>query len=1422
MRAKLFFRVLTASVICACMIFANLAGEFIHAQDSYEYVGEDTIRTSVNADANPDFTIQHYFWFPQVARGDTGATLPFIDTENDTNPGENRGGKLPKNSGMKGTGSLSNYNGDWDIFNVELTQDDSTDGQYRLKTVDVLTPLFADEATSYRENPQIAYMNRLYNGINDYNKNYTLTEVWVYQPTKTEPATPAENLTPEQFVVYTTPAEKSDNGVITQRYPERIRFTNNPANPNLTLNDKGEPNASITGVTKHIRTDPTDNNGAQTIISIDSPARGGYTEAYPYNYTILIQENTVIRLVFEVTTGEAVQPANFFDYDITDGYVYTGTNGETRLNDRRVDKDTEKNVSYQKQNPGAVLYADTYRQGINSPGNYKEAGARYAFGNSNTGMGWIDQTFNGARINIWNNFSGGANSTLGTGSSGYGGAAFGLVKGVKYSGDKTADGGAIDATPVFVEGISAPNIFGREYTEGKTVYASGEYSLGFFRQGGTYTLSSVRDNAKNTDVAQNLRDFKIMAENSSIYSNQFWPMDGSPSHGTDNHDLLFGDTALESKRLFARESERGAANFNYNDDTLPTADDRQGDHNAYFGMSYAIDFTIDPGYVSPLEYWFYGDDDMWVFLDQPNNPAFTPVPVADIGGVHSSIGSYVNLWDYIPKIPIDSKTGSQTYRLTVFFTERGASGSTCYMRFTVPLDSTVSYLEPYDDEIIIEKILTDYNGDVTADAANGLEDARRFVFLLTLETEGAAYQDMYSYEKYWIGENHLTAVPHEKGAVGDEIYEDSGGTIGGEGEYVFHLYGGEYIILTDLPPGTEYSVREVTDKDYITRFRVGVHNHATIDGQEVHADSLGAVEAAQSGNTVGTPTRLKAEQYNYVRFINGPAVKTETNPGEGKSLQTGDFVIYEIEWANDTGEKADITISDILDTGIDFIGAKFGSSRYRTNIGISDAAPEYEYYSENDYSLRDPGKYSDSDGNTIEYDPDSHTVTWTLSNTGKGLEGVVSLMVRVNKKALEPEESEGDYGYPIPRVENRANIRIGEDTNIWTNTVENPVWEPEKTEPEPGDGKRVEIGDLITYEIDWLNTERYPATITVSDTLDPGLDFISAEFTDLKLTSAGGDTEHILGFGENDGVTISYSKETRSVVWTLKNRKPGEGGKVVLTVRVNDDIKIGWEYKGEGEGGYTGENDDRVFNKAGVKIGSNPVQYTNIVTNYAGDGTLTVSKTVTGSHGDRNKEFTFTVTLSDVGINGEYGDMTFESGVATFTLKHGESKTARNLPVGISYTTVEKEANRDGYSARSSGTAGIIDADGAQASFVNNKSSSPNNPGVSTDKPSNPTDKPNNPPNEPSAPTERPDNPPNESSAPTERPDNPSNESGAPGGKPHDPPDKPDNPSGERYKPTDKINPPKTGDESHLMLWEILMALSVFGMVIITAFLRKH
>ena len=111
------------------------------------------------------------------------------------------------------------------------------------------------------------------------------------------------------------------------------------------------------------------------------------------------------------------------------------------------------------------------------------------------------------------------------------------------------------------------------------------------------------------------------------------------------------------------------------------------------------------------------------------------------------------------------------------------------------------------------------------------------------------------------------------------------------------------------------------------------------------------------------------------------------------------------------------------------------------------------------------------------------------------------------------------------------------------------------------------------------------------------------------------------------------------------------------------------------------------------------------------DGDLLVEKEVTGSDGQKNREFHFTVTLSGTSvtgiqaetINGAYGDMTFTNGVAEFTLKHGEQKLAEDLPAGLTYTVVETDANTNRYRTTYTGETGTIPAGDTAVTHVENR-----------------------------------------------------------------------------------------------------------------------
>nr|WP_303008891.1 DUF5979 domain-containing protein [uncultured Anaerostipes sp.] len=222
-----------------------------------------------------------------------------------------------------------------------------------------------------------------------------------------------------------------------------------------------------------------------------------------------------------------------------------------------------------------------------------------------------------------------------------------------------------------------------------------------------------------------------------------------------------------------------------------------------------------------------------------------------------------------------------------------------------------------------------------------------------------------------------------------------------------------------------------------------------------------------------------------------------------------------------------------------------------------------------------------------------------------------------------------------------------------------------------------------------------------------------------------------------NGVAIFTLKHGESV--TAKDLPANIGYKVV------ESDNEGYTVEKSGDAGTIPESGTATAPFKNIKNEASPVPKS---------GNLTVSKKVEGNAGDKNKEFTFTVTLDDTSVNGTYDDMKFVNGVAIFTLKHGESVTAKDLPANIGYKVVESD--NEGYTVKKSGDTGSIpEGETAVSRFINNKDRS-------TDDSVHKSDKPTSAPGKPSAPTN---------------------------------------------------GTPETGDETNLALWLILIGVSCVGII---------
>ena len=113
-----------------------------------------------------------------------------------------------------------------------------------------------------------------------------------------------------------------------------------------------------------------------------------------------------------------------------------------------------------------------------------------------------------------------------------------------------------------------------------------------------------------------------------------------------------------------------------------------------------------------------------------------------------------------------------------------------------------------------------------------------------------------------------------------------------------------------------------------------------------------------------------------------------------------------------------------------------------------------------------------------------------------------------------------------------------------------------------------------------------------------------------------------------------------------------------------------------------------MYDAEGQKV---PAVFTNTYNSYS----LEVKKTVEGNFGDLGDTFTFYITLgkedgkvdnyatanvsvSDTSNSANNATWTIGGGQQTVTLKHGQTITVSNLPVGVTYTVTEKKTNDDG------------------------------------------------------------------------------------------------------------------------------------------------
>lgn len=339
---------------------------------------------------------------------------------------------------------------------------------------------------------------------------------------------------------------------------------------------------------------------------------------------------------------------------------------------------------------------------------------------------------------------------------------------------------------------------------------------------------------------------------------------------------------------------------------------------------------------------------------------------------------------------------------------------------------------------------------------------------------------------------------------------------------------------------------------------------------------------------------------------------------DGQLLSVGDSYVYTINWVNTEVNKngnlvkADVTVTDELPTGVVLKAFEGENADKGTSSG--------------------------------------QLLTWNLGEQPAGSHGSVRVRVKITEDAVK--DARGAVG----TINNTVTVAVG--GRSYTGTTTNYVPKKSESDAQDSTGSGVALGDELTYTISYKNTEGAPATVTISDTVPAGTEFV--EFA-------------------GDHKDAGSKDKDVNLTWKLTDVPAGEEGTVQFKVRVTEDA-----FK---SGGASGD----ISNQASVTVGNNPAVKTNTTTDEVSDGRLTLSKTVAAAEGITapNKAFTFKVLLFQAdgatpltgsfayagrpsGTNGTYVSGQIKSG-DTIALKAGGSVTI-TLPTGAHYEVQELDS----------------------------------------------------------------------------------------------------------------------------------------------------
>lgn len=258
-------------------------------------------------------------------------------------------------------------------------------------------------------------------------------------------------------------------------------------------------------------------------------------------------------------------------------------------------------------------------------------------------------------------------------------------------------------------------------------------------------------------------------------------------------------------------------------------------------------------------------------------------------------------------------------------------------------------------------------------------------------------------------------------------------------------------------------------------------------------------------------------------------------------------------------------------------------------------------------------------------------------------------------------------------------------------------------------------------------TKKGTVTLHYTEDTDGNDPIVGAEFVFYKVANIGNEGQYLPvvdGIDMIDGNTAA-SDIVEAVLSSYKENQTMNGRITYRVVTDSDGIAVGRNME---LGLYVAVEDIPAENHFTTTPFFASVPYTHgNVWIYEAEaepkplpgGNLEIEKRLSGNNTEKDREFHFEITLNGydrpvdyVKNSGAEGQI---EGTGTITLKGGETATIKRIPVGVTYSIKETEADQDGYVTEMTGETGVISRKiVAQAVFTNTRNSKTTPPPVDT------------------------------------------------------------------------------------------------------------